>query len=674
MEFSRGIGRNKSILPQKRSLNSSLLPEPKLAKKNDSTFGEHWANFASQSSQQSKPVNEKQNTPTSNKQKTPQVTITKTPQKLPQKQLPKPIKNLQSPSAQTVKQAVPNLPFKENAASQQFFSSQPSTSKSPNQLASTRIQKLLPKPIQPVIYNQSPQKQQQTIQNSIEEPTIEASPVQQNTSPTTNFDENLDLFDDFDIEALPLDVQQSLLYGSEDKQTNKNVQQNSPTRTILKQKTIQPQIIPKNIESPVNKTSSGIQSSPVHVKKQQIQSKIIENLPNKINNVVTSPAPIQNSNANQEGELLYVRTKLKELETARHQITKEKIEQEKRHQEELQKLKSDLEFKNKEIKELEDQVKTNNQDDSSNFERYPIVQKSSKPITNITIPHFNHHNNNNNSSSLPNNSNNSNFIKLQEQFNLQNKRLQMIVDIFSKDDSEIKDSFNISQFPASKVEELQKKIKRLEKEKIRYRAELKKSDEERVRLFSELTDTMRKHEETSFKLDEERKKCKFYKAQHKKATDSYKLMLEKTKKLNAMHLLFSEEKLRNSNSSSSSSPNSSKSSSNSTPTLKKSKSVESSNFKQTNLSKDKEISIPRNHTSSEILTSPKHMHKIIHSSPELMDNNEMLSVVESYIVDPTSEKAKSLAAWYGSQIDDVTGDPTFQEKTTIQAFAKLEQL
>lgn len=59
------------------------------------------------------------------------------------------------------------------------------------------------------------------------------------------------------------------------------------------------------------------------------------------------------------------------------------------------------------------------------------------------------------------------------------------------------------------------------------------------------------------------------------------------------------------------------------------------------------------------------------------NEHDIMSAIESYVKqngNTTTSQKNLLASWLHSQVDDITGDPTFQEETTKNAFARVEKI
>jgi len=167
---------------------------------------------------------------------------------------------------------------------------------------------------------------------------------------------------------------------------------------------------------------------------------------------------------------------------------------------------------------------------------------------------------------------------------------------------------------------------------------------------------MRKHEETAFKYEEEKKKTKALKSQNRKYTEKLKALIALSQTLKAT-LSYKEEKV------------------NSLETRLKTQTEKSVHIKpqpKTNLRKTRSA----DHTNP-IEKENRAMQATAHilTKPVSPENSEIIASIESALhqTDSKTEKRNILASWLCTQIDDINGDPSFQEETTMQAFARLEQ-
>ena len=547
----RGIGRNKLQLPEKRSLGSSMMPNPKRSRPNETTqLGESWSNlWVSQSSQ---PI----------ASSPPSIEVPVTPKKLPlQPKLPP--KPLALSKAKPLPKVTPNNP---PVSPKQVYQPNLFTGKqlSPSKLPYKNPPPMKPTPAKPVI--------------SIPTPVIKPSPPI-----TESFQNSLDTFDDIDIEDLPLDMQNSL-FGTVSPPSSKSLpiaREHVNTPQIYQTPNIPQTNLPGS--SPTD-TSQIVKVTPLSDVTNSVQH---NNLPIQCNSVKHT----QSSSPPEEITMIPLQ----------------------------EKLAGDPRFSR--IKKFD----VNGKNTQKN-------QSPPSPIEEIQCS--------------PNTSNHRD-IALVERYNIQNKRLQMIVDILSESDSDIRSKVEVAQFPATKMEELKKKLKRYDKEKIRYRAELKKSEEERQRLFNELRDSIKKQEEYQLKYEEERKKVKNLQSLNRKYTERVKALTQTLKTNSALHSAIKERQV-------------------SEATGIRTKPLRTSKV-QKSLSEGNCSIIDELDAAFESSPLPVPQPK----------NIELLHAMETFINHQgtrTSDNRSLLISWLNSQVDDVNADPQFQEETTKQAFARVEKL
>ena len=585
-----------SRLPEKRSLNSSMLPPAKRSKPNNDVtqFGESWNNlWSSQCSQiGSTSPNE---IPNSN---------TTSPSNIQPKQLPKKVEQTKQTPVNTIKPqsnhktvnkdvSLPS-PSKGNRIPLKSLSPSklPLKTSQTNVKKSTKITPTIPKQIQ-----QTPKPINKLPVKKIDE--------QDKPKLTTNsnkfLNDSVDMFDDFDIDSLPIEMQNSLL--GKDKDTTNN------------EETLNDKKNEKEEQIPFKSLKETIMSSPSY----KIQS----------NRIIHSPScsPPENT-------------------------TNMSIDKEEKQDDEIKLNETPLSPKIQErtsyvSKFLNDTSSRRPTQDNPIFEDIDSSPECSNGVKKDT----------------------NQDIRLIEKYNIQNKRLQMIVDILSKDDSSIREEVNISNFPASKIEELQKKIKRLEKDKLKYRAEYKKSEEERTRLFKELRHSIKRQEELSVKYEQEKKQVKQLTAQNHRYTEKVKALIALSQNLKET-LSFNEKRITSLQSKLEANGRTSKDKSRrkSEPASKIIEEVKTSK----NSSFQKSLS-EGNCTLAESIPS-----KDINNTNTIVQPNthqqttDLFSAMEKFISSQGSENKQLLVSWLNAQIDDVNADPCFQEETTKQAFAKLE--
>ena len=379
-----------------------------------------------------------------------------------------------------------------------------------------------------------------------------------------------------------------------------------------------------------------------------------------------------------EEELNQTRGKLEEKQVELNNI---KIETQKHDtivNEKLKALECEVEFKQKDIKELEEQIEklSKNEQNKENHSAAKFMSRSNSFSFKTKV--FNGIEEIESSPILVNRK----MDELQEKVNLHSKRLQLIADIMSLPDESMSQIFTsnileinniaIEKFQ-SKLDEQAKKITTYEKERIQLLADVTKKEDEKQKLLLENKSYARKLEEYKKKAEKDREKVGTYRAQikkystqlqniqqiydqkarlHKETINNMKKQLESAKSFHKKTTKENRPAIKRFNSDSS--PSSPKS-----PT----RSSSSHNIYSPELQSNHH-SVALTKSSPDILlkSSPT-----LQSSPQITSSPvavDIFSVAKSmYFDDP------KLAPWLSSQ--DVDGH--MEEDTTIAAFARVER-